>query len=386
MRTWRGTLLAVAVGSLCPAALWPSVGLAAPPTSLPTPEPVGARNAGLGAVSCPSDTRCVAVGSYQNARHHRLGLIENWDGMRWTIVRDAALPGSQPVFLTSVSCASPRACMAVGIKEPNTHLSGLQPVSERWDGTRWHVAYIAIPRHAAINDLSSVSCSAPASCDAVGNMTRGNRSVALAEHWNGRQWAVAYAGPSVRLGSSTLHRVSCPSPASCVAVGDQRRTRRAEAPLVLHWNGTTWRMISLAISGRSDLLGVSCPNTNACLILGVTARRRYTPIAEQLTGRQLRAVPVSGSGPTDPNVLGSVSCTTITRCLALGSAGATPRNSGQAIAATWDGNAFTTAFTARRAGVSPYWHTSCRPTFCMIVGNHAGRIQTERYDFPTPAQ
>lgn len=114
---------------MCAAPLLPAIALAVASAPLPTPEPAGARDAGLGAVSCPSDTDCVAVGSFLNAGHHRNGLIETWNGTRITIAAGAHLPNVRPLFLTSVSCPPTRACLLVGRKVVDGHISGgPQPV------------------------------------------------------------------------------------------------------------------------------------------------------------------------------------------------------------------------------------------------------------------
>src|SRR4029078_1546205 len=78
--------------------------------------------------------------------------------------------------------------------------------------------------------LWSVSCPTPKSCVAVGN---DRFAKTLVEHWNGKTWTIQT--PQRR--NATLWSVSCPSPTSCYAVGDPDRTL---GPLVLRWNGQTW--------------------------------------------------------------------------------------------------------------------------------------------------
>jgi hypothetical protein len=114
---------------------------------------------------------------------------------------------------------------------------------------------------------------------------------------------------------------------------------RPPTPFLLRWDGDRWRTIALAIPGWPVLTSVSCPDVT-CLILGANYGRRYTPI-RRATHRR-----------------------------------AAQRHLG-------DRSHFTSAFTSPQTGSSPYWSASCRPTFCMIVGNHNHLVQTERYDFPT---
>jgi hypothetical protein len=44
----------------------------------PTPNPIGATQSNLAAVSCATTTTCVAVGSYTNAKGQQLRLVERW--------------------------------------------------------------------------------------------------------------------------------------------------------------------------------------------------------------------------------------------------------------------------------------------------------------------
>lgn len=70
----------------------------------------------LNAISCAASTSCVAVGGY-TATNGAIGpLVAIWNGLTWT--QSAQRHG--PVQLVSVSCPTPRWCMAVGT------------IAERW--------------------------------------------------------------------------------------------------------------------------------------------------------------------------------------------------------------------------------------------------------------
>jgi hypothetical protein len=102
-------------------------------------------------LSCTSKSACMAVGSYLNGLGAQRTLAESWDGTRWSVLRSPnrgrAAKGNA---LFGVSCASPRACMAVGgsglASGGASGLSGgrasrlgidtLQTLAESWDGTR----------------------------------------------------------------------------------------------------------------------------------------------------------------------------------------------------------------------------------------------------------
>ena len=85
--------------------------------------------------------------------------------------------------LSAVSCASSRACIAVG----STGSAG--PLVERWNGKRWtvmHTLGIALGFDPSIVGLSAVSCSVAPACTAVGSDADGGP---LIERWNGRGWS-----------------------------------------------------------------------------------------------------------------------------------------------------------------------------------------------------
>jgi hypothetical protein len=84
---------------------------------VPSPKPVGAGRAGFNGASCPSPTSCMAVGTFVSTPHHTLtskGFAEQWNGKSWAI---APLPnpiGASDADIASVECPSALNCVAVG--------------------------------------------------------------------------------------------------------------------------------------------------------------------------------------------------------------------------------------------------------------------------------
>jgi hypothetical protein len=148
----------------------------------PTP---GAGNAtgndttGLAGVSCPATNACTAVGENPNGTP----LVLRWDGTSW---RSQAISGqfTKPP-LTGVSCSSATACTAVGgVYAPSRGLA------ERWDGRTWSLQHLRLPAAASALAMTAVSCPSAATCTAVGFAATSHGPLTLAEHWNGRSWAV----------------------------------------------------------------------------------------------------------------------------------------------------------------------------------------------------
>lgn len=122
-------------------------------TLTPTLNPAQADGDAFSAVSCPSDTQCVAVGTQT---HSRRTLAEQWNGSSWTTSRavDAGVPytvtpqGGSPYSylaftrLNGISCPAVGNCFAVGTRSSNTQrqqagaVGGIEePIVEQWSPT-----------------------------------------------------------------------------------------------------------------------------------------------------------------------------------------------------------------------------------------------------------
>ncbi|MGO8958022.1 MAG: hypothetical protein ACLQFR_11715 [Streptosporangiaceae bacterium] len=93
--------------------------------------------------SCSSARACTAVGSYWSKS--RLGLAplaELWNGHRWTFQRPPDPAGAEETSLTAVSCHPAASCIAVGYYYSR---SGTEPLAERWNGRHWAIQRIPHP-------------------------------------------------------------------------------------------------------------------------------------------------------------------------------------------------------------------------------------------------
>jgi hypothetical protein len=145
------------------------------------PIPASFLHVGLGDVSCPSASACVAVGSYITNDDNHLPLAATWNGTTWTV--QATAPVSDLSSLNSLSCTSASACIAVG----TSPVGGNEiptPLAEAWNGVAWTI--LPVPDPAGNGSLSGVACSSATACTAVGSASSG----ALTERWNGTKWAI----------------------------------------------------------------------------------------------------------------------------------------------------------------------------------------------------
>lgn len=264
-------------------------------------------------VSCPSTTSCFAVG--------RQG-VEHWDGTSWSI-----MPSPGAVYyneLSAVSCPSTTSCFAVGYKSV---ASGVKTFVEHWNGTRWSI--MPSPNGAgAENRLSGVSCSSTTSCFAVGNLgpsAGGFANKSLVERWNGTTWSIMPSPTPTGADIVDLRGVSCPSTTSCFAVGRYRSGWSGDLMLVEHWNGTSWSIVASPNPTGTfgfELLGVSCPSTTSCFAVGYkTVATGDKTFVERWNGTRWSMMASPNGAAGAENTLSGVSCSSTTRCFAVGRSG-----------------------------------------------------------------
>ncbi len=330
--------------------------LAIAPTPVAAPSPRATIESRLLDVSCPSDSSCVAVGSSLGDDHQRRALIERWDGTRWAIARPAPTPGLRTVSLLGVSCATPRSCMAIGSAVRGKRSSA--SVSEHWNGSSW----TALPLAPA--GVRGVSCPTARACVAVGD--------GLIERWTGRRWARSTRLPA----SAQLDAVSCATATACLAVGTSI-SGGGFTPLGRVWDGSLWRSLRLPFADQTELATVACPSATFCLVLGTLyAGDAPTAVADRWDGSALRPIAVTPPPYAGATALNRVACASPTSCLALGGFGA--GDPAQEMGLTWAGAQLSTAFTGARPGLFPWSSVACRPSFCMLVGASARRVDTAR--------
>ena len=181
----------------------------------------------LNAVSCTSATACTAVGD-DNGDGNWNSFAEVWDGSTWVFQRppqhqiDAG--GDTSNFLNGISCLSPGACETDG--SDGTLYTGYGTVAQVWDGTSWSVQPTpddADTTHTGTPSLQAVSCADSEACTAVGATTvaaGGSTSgTALAERWDGADWAIQPTANVAGRGFAQLNGVACPNQSVCVAAG-----------------------------------------------------------------------------------------------------------------------------------------------------------------------
>jgi hypothetical protein len=234
----------------------------------PTPNPSGATQSQLLDVSCTSASACTATGLY-NTSTGQVTLAERWNGTAWTIQPTPNPRGATDSELYAVSCASASACTAAGYYSTSTGTD--LTLAERWNGTAWTIQHTLNPGGAHGSALAGVSCASASACTATGYYNTSTAQVTLAERWNGTAWSIQHTPSPGGAHGSALIGVSCTSASACTATGSYGTSTYTGATLAERWNGSVWAIQPTpnprGASG-STLSEVSCTSVSACTATG----------------------------------------------------------------------------------------------------------------------
>jgi hypothetical protein len=347
--------------------------------TLPFPAPTPYSS--LTALSCPSSSDCIAVGSDIGAGHAQSPFAESQAGMQWTEVpmklpADAVANGDTTPLLPGLACPTTDWCVAVGY-EPGQALSE-HPLAEVLSGGKWKPERLPMPRgflnqSASLSSLSSVSCVAVSSCVAVGTVA--SQKAALVETLTTGGWSATTVAPPGHSSRVWLSAVSCPAAASCVAVGAYWGSAPGfSRPVSATLSGSTWRTTTLKLPGdaRSDvaftvplLRAVSCAAITSCTAVGFypTSFDATAPVVESLSGTTWRATALPGS--VNWTLLWSLSCPSAGSCVAVGEGNGLPLAEAM-VRGTWSSTAIALPGTMTGASLQA---VSCSSTeSCTAVG------------------
>lgn len=347
---------------------------AAPTTSTPwaqmsTPHQSGSNpDDSLGSVSCPAVKFCMAVGRAIPNRFATnpiaIPLAEEWTGS-WKVTPPVPNPAPASSYeLTSVSCSSPSYCMAMGFARNGLSLAAY---ADLWNGSTWTV--MAQPISSGFG-FGSVSC-VDTDCVAVGvDYTTNTNDTTREAEWNGQNWSL---DPTSFPGN--LSSVSCYAPDQCLAVGSGPYVQNAGTPLISYaFDNGVWSNTAPPFGYVSGQQGVSCVASSQ--ICTTMVNNGVTP-ADTLVWSASSDAWSTGAAPQARSLL-SLSCVTATWCVAVGYY-STYTNGGAGTetptAAAWNGSTWTTMNMSKFApnGVypdNPLYSVSCpSSTFCVAVGS-----------------
>jgi hypothetical protein len=206
----------------------------------------------VGPIDCPSTTHCLAAGDRVVSLEPPLLVSTTNGGKSWA---EHALPESLSE-LQALDCVNDEDCWGVGIRFP---AGGDVVMATTNFGRSWVVqdrSSIAV----SMGVSYGISCPGPAHCVIVGigALTTGN---------GGATWTRHSLGAAVQ-----LNAVACPSLSRCVAEGDVTSADPEIASTHIATSGDggqRWDLRVARVGGRvGDLSSLSCPTPATCLSVG----------------------------------------------------------------------------------------------------------------------
>jgi hypothetical protein len=261
----------------------------------------------LNDVACPTQRECIGVGQTAGTDSPVI-VITASHGRRWTEVSPPATAGQ----LNGISCIDGETCVVVG----NGALNGAYVTVTRDGGRTWSRGMVL----KGAEELFEVACSS-STCVALGDAYAGadasqQYSTISTSTDGGRNWSTR----SVARREPTLSGLACPTPDTCVIVGNDSDRSDDVLDGVALWThdaGATWR--SQDIAPANDVLSnVACAPASTCTVTGVrnpsSGAYQAISLSTSDTGTRWSAV----RGVKGNAALGAVQCFAGAGCVALG--------------------------------------------------------------------
>ncbi len=239
----------------------------------------------------------------------------------------ATLTGS--LLFLAAACSSGAA--PGGVSAPSTIASG----------SPWNGSLVSVTLPPPDNSLRAVTCATARACWAVGsNVGVGgapNGAIVVATTDGGRTWTNQTVPPTV----AYLTDVACADARRCVAVGQSGTSSSGPGAVIATTDGGTIWTAQVLPPAATDVTAATCLPTRQCVAIATTAGGAValTTSAPGAAWRQAGALPTGQTGAT------SVSCPDASHCWAAARTPVTVDRSAAAVAASSDGGTTWTALT-----------------------------------------
>jgi hypothetical protein len=209
-------------------------------------------------------------------------LILRWNGRAWKV---AYSPPGGYRQLFALAVLSPTNVWAVGVSF--TFEDGYQGLIEHWDGTRW--SQVPAPTLAARYFLRAITAVAADDIWATGHTYDGHDNDAVSLHWDGSAWSEV-AVPSSGTFYNALYGVAALGPNDVWAVGSDAPSDTLKyQSRIDHWDGSRWNAVAppgLPPGWESALNGVAPDRAGGLWAVGY----QYGPLGVPLTPLIMRLV------------------------------------------------------------------------------------------------
>jgi hypothetical protein len=333
----------------------------------PTPNPSGARSFSvLTGVSCTARDACVASGAWDAG-----AFAERWNGTSWSVQAVPNPAGAQFAQLFGVSCAD-SSCEAVGGYVDSS--GAFVTLGERWNGTAWQPQPTPNPARANSNYLGGVSCSSASDCTAVGQGNGAGTPITLGEQWEDDGWRLQAVPSPVGAAENQLNGIACPATDRCVAVGTAGPTRGVWSTEAVWWNGRTWHLQRIPTLPGAGLNAVACAWKADCVAVGAS---NAGTLAERWNGETWTIQPTPNPPGSAGGSLNGVACTSASFCVAVGGRLDSAGNQVATLAERWNGKSWAIQPTPNPAPGSILGGVTCTSaSFCLAVGGGPAGTRT----------
>lgn len=286
--------------------------------------------------------------------------------------------------LDNIGCISATSCMAVGNYGTSTTVPpGPSPFAEWWDGSRWAATPMPNPTPYWGSKVGGISCPSKRTCIAVGtervdlpDYSQPQSSTGFAERWNGRSWSVmATPNPLPRgdggssLRAAGLAGVDCPTSNECIAVGNYSNGDGHGFTFALRWDGLRWRVQRTPEPADGGMLGaVSCTSSTSCIAAGSTSWAvGDKPFVERWNGHRWNIQPLPNPAKGVLTTLDDISCASAKWCTVVGNYGINGRY--VSLAERWNGKRWRVQATPHPGYQSYLGRVACASSeACTAVG------------------
>jgi hypothetical protein len=216
-----------------------------------------------------SDAWAVGGTSWWNPSHT---LAEHWDGTSWTVV-DTPNQGGSAIFNGVVATSASNAWAVGGIGPGPGDSAVDSPLIEHWDGTAWSAQSFAVPTSGG--QFSAVAAASADDAWAVGFTGEAGvdtGQTTLIERWDGSTWT-GVPSPDPAGQGNVLYGVTAISADDAWAVGQTTTDSSVYKPLIMHWDGSSWSVVtSPDPAGDSLLSKVSAGSADDVWAVGYTSQ------------------------------------------------------------------------------------------------------------------
>jgi hypothetical protein len=254
-------------------------------------------------------------------------LTMHWDGAQWSVVPS---PNSSEYqfqdYLTGVTAVSANDVWAVGYdRAPSQNYYYLETLILHWDGTSWQV--VDSPNGQDLNDnyLTSVSAVSTNDIWAVGYYESPGQYKPLTLHWDGTAWSMVDVAVNSG-GFYYLYSVSAYSASDVWAVGRDMDSEDSTFTFAIRWDGTAWSHVSPALPSAyiNQLNGVQALSPTDVWAVGIhgtdPSGLNTQTLALHWNGTSWAVVP-SANGADGANSLNSVASSSTGELWSVGSYG-----------------------------------------------------------------